>query len=183
MHTGIKLNDGKIYTKGHDGKTSEVVIIDEPVELDVESECTYGNAKVLEGATTTISLPIVHKEWYKKKKGGRWIRKYVIKPGWGSHKLGEFLGYYDKYPIYYEPTNLKFGYSKKKPRGKKAKEWRKIVEFNLNFMKNFSVDYTQYDNLYPCCVTPIKPGDETKFKAIVTKRIDDLKGDDVCSQK
>lgn len=160
MYTGTRINeinDGKIYAKNIDGECIKVGVVGggsteiEPMEdLGINKE--YG---------VTLNIANTCKVWKKKRKGKRWVWYYEIKPR-----------------LPYKFKKLKFGYSKKKPRGKKAKEWRKIVKFNLNFMKNFRVDYTQYDNLYPSCVTPIKPDDETKFKAVVTKRVDELKGEE-----
>lgn len=158
MHPGMKLNDGKIYAKGHDGKTSEVVIVDEPIELDVESECTYGNAKVLEGATTTISLPIVHKEWYKKKKGGRWIHRYVIKPGFGSLDS-----------LFSQKASKEFRQyvrqlcGPKKPRGKRIKWVRRYVRYQSFLIKNHYTDYTKYCTLDNHDIKVHFPGDDTEY--------------------
>ena len=151
MHPGIKLNDGKIYAKGVDGKHSEVVIVDEFIGTasiePMEGEFTYGNSKVLEDATTTISLPLTHKEWYKKRKGKRWVNYFVTKPGMNPRLWGELLGYYDNYPVYcpHEPVvNLKFGLTKKKPRGKLAKEHRRMYKYTIRHLNDHYVDYTAY---------------------------------------
>lgn len=176
MDTGMRFNDGKIYAKGVDGKERELGVVKSitDVALEYGDKITYGFKNVLEGETTTISLPLTHKEWYKKRKGKRWVWYCVTKPGLNS-ALGEFLGYYCGTPVYYEPKNLKFGYSKKKPRGKRAKEFRRMRNFMYGYMQDHYVDYTE---CYPYELTPIKPGDDVKFEAVVTKRIDEIKGEE-----
>ena len=191
MDTGMRFNDGKIYMKGEDGKESELGVAKDITyaALEYGDKITYGFKNVLEGETTTISLPLTHKEWYKKRKGKRWVNYFVVKPGLNA-SLGEFLGYYCGHPVYYEPKNLKFGFSKKKPRGKRAKEFMRYIGFCRYWMKANYIDYTAYtkdceevemkypgdDTVYKYKV--LKPEDNAKFEAIVTKRVDELKGEE-----
>ena len=159
MNTGMKLNDGKIYAKGHDGKTSEVVIIDEPVELDVESECTYADINHLGiNKGYGITLTPTHKEWYKKKKGGRWIHRYVIKPGFGSLDL-----------LFSQKASKEFRQyvrqlcGPKKPRGKRIKWVRRYLKYQSCLIKNLYTDYTKYCTLDNHDIKIHFPGDDTEY--------------------
>ena len=161
MHTGIKLNDGKIYTQGEDGNERELgVISGGSVEIEpMEDECTYADINHLGiNKGYGITLTPTHKKWYKKKKGGRWIHRYVIKPGFGSldslfsqKAIKEFRQY------------VRQLCGPKKPRGKRIKWVRRYIRYQSFLINNHYTDYTKYCTLDNHDIKVHFPGDDTEY--------------------
>lgn len=168
MYTGTRINeinDGKIYAKNIDGECIKVGVVGGgSVEIEpMKEEFTYGNSKIITDETMTLSLPLTHKEWFKKRKGKRWVNYYVVKPGLGkNHYFQQILDWTIPMSKSWKRLSMIMN-GPKKPRGKQAKSIRKYVRYHQEYMKNKFRDYTVFHKQ-----------DVDYFN----KRVDELKGEE-----
>ena len=187
MNAGMKLNEGKFYVQGEDGKERELGVAKDitPVEPDL-SKCTYADIDHLginKEYGITLNLANTHKVWKKKRKGKRWVWYCVEKP----YRL-DFGALVSKFYSKYHKKLIDMAYGPKKPRGKSAKSIRNYIRFCNEWTKKHFTDYVPYtkdceevemkypgdDEIYKYKVLERK--DDAKLEAIITKRIDEIKG-------
>lgn len=185
MYPGTRINeinDGRIHAKRIEGKHSEFIIVDEVINTAEVEPVEFEDLGLNKEYGFTIAPK--YKTWKKKRKGKRYVY-------YATDKEFSFKSVFDSIETSVVGKKFKRYMGKitgsKKPRGKRCKEFRRIIKFHADFMKNNYTDYTKcstvVDMTFPGDDTVykyhiLKPEDNAKFEAVVTKRIDELKGEE-----